>query len=177
MVHYKSLKKELLDKHLNKIFIETGTQYGFGIEVALQCDFEKIYSIDIDSKYHAHCTNKFKEQIETNQIELWIGDSAKMLGNILDRIKEPITFWLDAHGGAGGGTGTVCPLLNELKQIQEHSIDRHTILIDDRRMFGKVWGVGLKEDDVISLLKEINPEYKIEYANGCEPKDIIVAYV
>jgi len=177
MVHYKSLKKELLDKHLNRVFIETGTQYGYGIDVALKCDFEKIYSVDIDSKYHAHCTDKFRDQIESGQIELWIGDSAKMLDNILQRIDEPVTFWLDAHGGAGGGVGTVCPLMKELEQIATHSINTHTILIDDRRMFGKVWGVGLKEEDVINFLKDINPEYKIEYANGCEPKDIIIAYV
>lgn len=175
MVIFKSLKKELLSKHPNRIFIETGSQYGHGIDVALQCDFEKIYSVDIDSKYHAHCTNRFPEQIESKQLELFIGDSAKMLKNILDQIDEPATFWLDAHGGWGGG-GTICPLIPELKQISEHHIKTHTILIDDRRMFGKYWGVGLSEQDVIDLVKDINEDYKIEYANGSEPKDIIVVY-
>ncbi|NBP57394.1 hypothetical protein EBU71_12835 [bacterium] len=176
MVHYKSLTTDLLNKHLKPIFVETGTQFGYGIDVALKCGFDKIYSIDIDSKYHAHCTNKFKDQIDTNQIELYIGDSAKVLKDILAKINDPVTFWLDAHGGWGGG-GTICPILKELAQIAEHDIKDHTILIDDRRMFGKVWGAGLKEEDVINLLKEINPDYKIDYANGCEPKDIIVAYV
>lgn len=176
MVHYKSLTTNLLSKHTNRVFVETGTQFGFGIDVALKCDFEKIYSVDIDSKYHAHCTDKFKEQVESNQVELYIGDSAKMLKDILQKIDEPVTFWLDAHGGGGFG-GSICPIIKELEQIAQHDIKNHTILIDDRRMFGKVWGVGLKEEDVINLLKEINPNYKIEYANGCEPKDIIVAYV
>jgi len=176
MVHYKSLTTNLLSKHTNRIFVETGTQFGYGIDVALKCEFEKIYSVDIDSKYHAHCTDKFKEQIDSNQIELYIGDSATMLKDILAKIDEPVTFWLDAHGGSGFG-GSICPVIKELEQIAEHAIKNHTILIDDRRMFGKVWGVGLKEEDVIDLLKEINPDYKIEYANGCEPKDIIVAYV
>ena len=43
-------------------------------------------------------------------------------------------------------------------------------------MFGKYWGVGLSEQDVIDLVKDINEDYKIEYANGSEPKDIIVVY-
>jgi len=176
MVHYKSLTTTLLSKHPNRIFVETGSQFGYGIDVALKCEFEKIYSVDIDSKYHAHCSTKFKDQVESAQVELYIGDSAKMLKDILSKIDEPVTFWLDAHGGWGGG-GTVCPVIKELEQIAQHGIKDHTILIDDRRMFGKVWGVGLKEEDVINLLKEINPDYKIEYANGCEPKDIIVAYV
>jgi hypothetical protein len=177
MVHYKSLTTNLLNKHLNRIFVETGTQFGYGIDVALKCEFEKIYSVDIDSKYHAHCMDKFKEQVESNKIELYIGDSAKMLKDILEKIDEPVTFWLDAHGGGGVFGGSVCPVLKELEQIAAHRINSHTILIDDRRMFGKIWGIGLKEEDIITLLKDINPDYKIEYANGCEPKDIIVAYV
>jgi hypothetical protein len=174
MIIFNSLKKELLQKYPNRVFIETGSQYGHGIEVALACDFEKIYSIDIDSKYHAHCSQRFAEHVESGKLELFIGDSAQKLKEILALVNEPVTFWLDAHGGLGG-KGTLCPAIPELEQIKHHNINTHTILVDDRRMFGQYWGVGTSEEDVIELIKEINPLYEISYANGSEPKDIIVA--
>jgi hypothetical protein len=177
MVFFKSLTEKLLKEHKKRIFIETGTQHGNGIQVALDCGFEKIYSIDIDPKYHYECSNKFNDAVKSGQLELFIGDSATSLGQILSKIDEPVTFWLDAHGDSGIVGKTTCPISYELEQISKHSINTHTILIDDRRMFGIYWGTGTTEADVINLLKQINPEYKISYADGCEPNDVIVAHV
>lgn len=177
MVIFKSLTKELLSKYTNKIFVETGTQYGYGIDVALECGFEKIYSVDIDSKYHYESSLKFKKEIEEGKVELFIGDSALMLKDILSKIDEPITFWLDAHADAGIIGKSTCPVLDELEQIAQHRIKTHTILVDDRRMFGVYWGVGTKEEDVRNKIISINPFYKLYLADGCEPNDIIVAHV
>jgi hypothetical protein len=177
MVIFKSLSKELLLKHPNRVFIETGTQHGYGIEVALECGFEKIYSIDIDSKFHHEGSIKFKREIEQGRVELFIGDSALMLKDILKYIDEPVTFWLDAHADAGIIGKSTCPVIDELEQIRDHGINTHTILVDDRRMFGVYWGVGTSEDDVKSKILTINPNYQIYLADGCEPNDIIVAYV
>jgi hypothetical protein len=177
MVIFKSLTKELLSKHPNRIFVETGTQYGYGIEVAIECGFEKIYSIDIDSKYHFEATKKFEKEIEEGRVQLFIGDSATFLERILTKVNEPATFWLDAHADAGIIGKSTCPVTYELDQIAKHHIKTHTLLIDDRRMFGVYWGVGTSEQDVIDRVKQVNPKYEFSYADGCEPNDIIVAKV
>jgi hypothetical protein len=176
-VIFKSLNKKLLSQFPNKFFIETGTQQGHGLEVAVDCEFEKIYSVDIDSQCHGHCTQKFKDVIATGRMELFIGDSAVVLAKILEQIDAPATFWLDAHAGAGLIGKAPCPVIYELQQIASHHIKTHTILIDDRRMFGHYWGKGINENDVIDTVKLINPDYTISYADGCEPRDIIVAHV
>lgn len=177
MVHFKSLTVELLSQYKNNTFIETGSQHGYGIEVAIACGFEKIYSIDIDPQCHHECSNKFKKEIDKGQVELFIGDSAIMLQQILKKVYSPVTFWLDAHASAGIIGIATCPVLYELDQIKEHHIKTHTILVDDRRMFGLYWGVGTSEDDVRNKILNINPEYQMYLADGCEPNDIIVAYV
>lgn len=177
MVIFKSLKKEVLDKYTNKVFIETGTQHGYGIDVALESGFEKIYSIDIDSKYHGASSKKFASYIEEGRINLLIGDSAIYLEKILENVNEPATFWLDAHADAGIIGKFKCPVLAELDAISKHHIKTHTIMIDDRRMFGEVWGQGISEQDVLDKIMTVNPNYIISYENGCEPKDIIVARV
>lgn len=177
MVFFKSLTKEVLNKYTNRIFIETGTQHGLGIEVALECGFEKIYSIDLESKYHYECTKKFSSEISSGRVELLIGDSALKLKDILEKIDEPATFWLDAHSDGGLVGVALCPVIYELKQIANHLIKTHSILVDDRRMFGIYWGVGTSEKDVVEAIMQVNPNYKIIYENGCEPNDIIAAYV
>lgn len=177
MVHFKSLTEKLLSKYPNKIFVKTGTQHGYGIEVALECSFEKIYSIDIDPKYHGECSAKFKQEIEDGRIELFIGDTALVFNNILRKVDTPATFWLDAHSAAGIIGKFSCPLIQELDFISQHPIKNHTILVDDRRMFGHYWGAGTKEEEVIAALKKINSAYDISYADGCEPDDIIVAHI
>ena len=60
------------------------------------------------------------------------------MSELLPKISEPITFWLDGHWSAGdtaqGDTNT--PLLQELVEISNHHIKNHTILVDDIRQFG-----------------------------------------
>jgi hypothetical protein len=172
-----SLSKELLSKHLNKIFIETGTQQGYGIDVALKCGFKKIYSIEIDVGVYHECSIKFKQEIKQGRVELLIGDSAFVLKDLLKNIKEPVTFWLDAHAAVGTVGNSMCPIFDELDSIYNHSIKNHTILIDDRRMFGIYWGTGINELEVRNKILTINPKYQIYLADGSEPNDIIVAYV
>ena len=177
MVIFKSLTKELLSKYPNKVFIETGTQYGNGIDVALECGFEKIFSIDIDSKYYFMAQEKYQKEIEEGRVKLFLGDTATTFNTILNQVYDRATFWLDAHADAGIIGKTTCPVIYELEYIANHYIKNHTLLIDDRRMFGHYWGVGTSEKDVIDAVKNINPDYSISYADGCEPNDIIIAYV
>ena len=54
---------ELFQKFVNqsKIFIETGTFSGEGIQCALDAGFEKIYSCDINSEYVERAKEKYKD--------------------------------------------------------------------------------------------------------------------
>ena len=43
-----TLSKSVLSKYKNDIFVETGTLWGEAVEVALECGFKKIYTVEID---------------------------------------------------------------------------------------------------------------------------------
>ena len=106
------------------------------------------------------------------QLTLVHGDSANELKNVLEKIDQPICFWLDAHGGATKYASTdEVPLLKELEVIKSHHIKNHIIAIDDAHLFGQVQYD--KHGDVVcdysnvsyetieSKLLEINPSYDI----------------
>jgi hypothetical protein len=70
--------------------------------------------------------------------------------------------------------------MNKLEKIvqevlKNHPIKNHTLLIDDTRMFGHYWGLGLSKESVIEQVMAINPDYKIQWENGIEANDIMVA--
>ena len=150
-----SLKKEILEKYPNKYFVETGTHVGNSVQLALDCGFEKIITMEINPEKVEH---------------------AKALKLLDDRA----TFWLDAHWDDGPQGEYLCPLPIELEEIQKTSIKNHTLLIDDRRLFGvdnTTWGYTIDEDGILESISDINLDYKISYEDGCVPDDIIVAEV
>jgi len=167
-----SLSVDVLGKYKTDIFVETGTHLGGGITTALFVGFKDIYSIEIDlNKY-----NKIKDLLKYNEsVHLYLGDSKDILPKLLSNLsKERITFFLDAH------SDDYNPLLYELYIIKNSPRNDHIILIDDRRMMGnqnyQCWKY-ITEEDVIKTLKEINPNYNIEYENSFNSlKDIIVAW-
>jgi len=167
------LNTEILKKYKKNInvFIETGTLHGEGIDCALISGFKSIYSIELSGKLYNNCVKKYGNNENVN---LYKGDSAKYLINILFMIKEPALFWLDAHysGGMTVASDKKCPVLDELEAIKKHSIKTHIILIDDVRLFGTEAHDNITILDIVSKLKEINIYYKIVYE-----KDILVAYL
>lgn len=168
-------------KYLNGVFVETGSNEGGGIAEALKVGFKRVISLELAPEFHERCKRRFADN---KNVELVLGDSATHLGPAIDDVKEPITFWLDGHWcGAGTGFGIKgAPIMEELEQIRKHPLaNRHTILIDDRRMLQKTGQGGrdsyfeLTEDQVVAKLKEINPDFVISYEHGHVPNDIIVA--
>lgn len=156
----------LFFKHGN-IFIETGTLYGDGIQKALDAGFKRVISIDIDPAIVEAATKQFAGRPE---VLIILGDSKKALAEQLVYIKEPCTFWLDAHWDMGPVCGEViCPLYDELTAIKNHPIKTHRILIDDMRIVGNPhhhWGKTVQKESIIAMLKEINPNYSIAYTPG-----------
>jgi hypothetical protein len=165
---YKLFKKF----NYNKIFIETGSFIGGGINQAYHAGFKKVISIEISPHYHDYVKKFFRNQ--ESWLELHLGDSGELLEKIIDKIDEPIVFWLDAHYSGGkednvpetGGVDMPHTLFKELEIIKNHKIKTHTILIDDVRLD--------KDFDLIEKLKKkissINSDYTFEFAS---PEDFI----
>ena len=176
-----TLPQEVINRYKNQVFVETGTCFGDGVQLALNAGFKKIYSIEISEELYKQNCERFALEISQGIVQLVNGDSFVELPNILAQISQPITFWLDGHWDPSPHAPGqfVCPLLFELEYIAKHPIRNHTILIDDRRLFGDPnhgWGKEVTEKQVIDQLLSINKDYCLRFEDGYIPCDIIAAY-
>ena len=137
-----------IDKYKTKIMIETGTYNGAMVK-AMKNKFGQIYSIELDSVLAQKAQNKFQQY---NHITILEGDSGKLIKKILDKIDQPVLFWLDAHysGGTTARGDVDTPIVTELKHILNHGIDNHVILIDDAREF-----VGQGDYPKLEIIKKL----------------------
>lgn len=173
-----TLSKLVLEKYINPYFIETGTQYGYATAIAIELGFEKIISIELDSKLQENNINTFQNYISNGIVNLITGDSLTELIKIIPIIDKPCTFWLDAHVDKGPLGVKKCPLYEELDAIQSSSIKTHTIMIDDLRIIGNGgWGANVSLNSIKEKIISINPNYKIVLEDGHVPNDILVAYI
>lgn len=173
------LSIDYLDRYSNgKIFVETGTYMGDTVWMALEWEkFDKIHSTEIHVELYSRAVKLFSHK---PQVKIWNEESFEAIDHILtDEKNATCTFWLDAHasGPLEGGRFGGSPLLHELASIKKHGNTQHTIFIDDRRLFGSEEWKGVKEEDALKLLKEINPDYNIIFLDGHVEKDIICATV
>lgn len=152
-------------------YIETGTYLGNGIKRVLD-EYNKIYSIELSQKWYDYNVEQFK----TNEnVKMFFGDSKKVLPQLLNDIKEPVTIYLDAHySGSFTEFGEEeTPLLKELEFLKNREYD-DIIIIDDCRLLGKSGTAGtdghhiyptmeydwtdITEEKIIKLIK---PGYKL----------------
>lgn len=153
------------------IFIETGTYTGKTIE-KLKDKYKEYHTVEIVEAFHTKTKKLFEG---SDNVKFYLGNSPVVLKYILASIDEPVTFWLDAHYQGGQQPGdTHAPIKSELKVIKEHHINTHMIMIDDVRLFRNY---GTSVEEVTRLLKDINPEYVVEFFPGVTPTDVIVAYI
>lgn len=164
----------------NRVFIETGSYRGDGIQLAIDAGYEKIISIDLDPEAIDFCKNRFDLFNHPRpDIILRQGDSADCLTTVLEFCNEPITFWLDSHWQMLEGTepgNNPFPLRHELAQIYRHQIKQHTILIDDMLIMQPDI-VGFSNNEVRKWLMDINPDYKLEYFANPVINNILVAHL
>ena len=189
-----------LSDYKNNIFIETGTYQGDGVKQALWSGFNNIYSIEIDESRFNKCREMFKD---CENVTIIHGDSGIELSTLLEKINEPVTFWIDAHYCADGAHigDKWSPIKDELNAIKLHHIKTHTILIDDWRCMdnthidytwneqtnlgskvsvddknGKEVGF-LGKDICLEFIKSINHNYKLSFVNGVEENDVLCCVV
>jgi hypothetical protein len=183
-----SLNKHNLCKYSNNnYFFETGTFSAGGVQIAINCGFKNVISIEVYEKFQLDNIEKFRG---LDHVKLYIGDSEAIMWDLIKDIDESITFFLDSHTmpHTGNAMGIrEIPLLQEIDIIAKHPIKTHTIMIDDRRLFGysghapmpisKGWD-SILEQSIIEKLLTINPNYKIVYEDTSNAtRDILVAHV
>jgi hypothetical protein len=164
---YSNIVKDIKSNY--KIFIETGTYMGNGVQTAYNLGFKNIYSIEFSDYYYNYCIQRFKDY---HNIHLYKGGSATLLNEILQNITEPSVIFLDAHYCADGVTGldnVWIPIKEELEAIKNNKIKEHIIIIDDMMAMDNThfdaktgkWAGAPGIDKVINLLIDINPNYEI----------------
>ena len=146
-----SIKQEVINKYITdlkyKIFIESGTYLGDMIEVQKN-KFEQLYSIEVVERLFNQAVLRFNND---KHIEILLGDSSKVLHELMPRIKQSAIFWLDGHysGGVTGMGELECPIFGELEAIINNLSVPHCILIDDARLF-----VGAKSYPTIKEIED-----------------------
>lgn len=162
--------KSYQKKYGLQILIETGTYLGTMVN-ATRDTFKKIYTIELDKKLYLHAKNKFKK---FKFINVYPGDSTKILPNLLKKINTPCLFWLDAHFSKGITAKGIkeTPIIEELNSIFKHKVKSHVILIDDANEF-----TGENDYPSLSYLMKIiskNTNLKLEIKHNIiiiAPKD------
>ena len=174
-----TLRPEVLSKYPNDVFIETGTFFGDGCMVAVQCGFKKIISFEISQERFMDVSRRF---VGYPQVDLVFGDTYELFPLLMGKIPDRrCTFWLDAHNPEGGvvhrhpDQWSRVPILFELAAIAKHPIKNHTIMIDDMNHFRSGVFDHITEQQLKDALFSINPDYRIVYEDGAGHETIMVA--
>src|SRR4030095_15938893 len=81
-----------------KTFVETGTHVGNTAKWAAK-HFDRVITIEVSEDLY--CRAK-KELCELPNVDLRLGPSPTILRSIVETLKAPALFWLDAGPGTGG---------------------------------------------------------------------------
>jgi hypothetical protein len=145
----------LIQRHRTRIFFETGTGLGDGIQRMKQPEygFDLLISCDIDKELADHAAKTFRQ--EPARIRIYNAEGPTVLRDILPQLPldQPIFYWLDSHFAnsdynlgdkplvsheASGLPDVRLPAWNEIKIIKELRIDkgaRDLILLDDIMLY------------------------------------------
>lgn len=149
----------------SKIFIETGTNKGDGIQRALDSGFEKVLSVEANQDLFIKSRERF---FRDGRVKIWFGKSYDTLPEMLTQINERCVFWLDAHPSGPGTAGHInlvqgdtnwhqdSIIKKELAVILAHRND-HVILIDDMQ------GLDELTQGYINTILAVNQAYKWEF--------------
>jgi hypothetical protein len=144
-----------------EIFVETGTGEGEMV-AAMAARFRRVVSIELDPRLAELARQRFRHLAH---VEVFEGDSEKLLPAVLADIAEPCLFWLDAHATSFGARGPrVTPILGELAAIFAHPVTGHTVLIDDARLFA-VGGGYPSLAELRAVVKAARDDWSLEVAD------------
>lgn len=177
------LRSSLNLKHAHcSTFVETGTFHGAGVRRALAEGYERVISIEIDDKLYKENLDRFSAEINESRVNIFLGDSAYLVSDIVSEIDEPISFWLDAHDQTMSGAGVgdcKCPIIEELDGIMrsrslcERRMD--ILFIDDLRLIEDPragWNINI--GDLYKKIWEYNPDFVITREEGRVKHDVMM---
>lgn len=112
-------------------FVETGTFRG-GTTLWAAKHFKKVVTLEINPEFSRAVASR--PDCPKN-IEFMVGDSAKLMPQVVERLEGSAVFWLDGHycGPGTGDASAECPIMEELAALTK-AIEP-IILIDDARCF------------------------------------------
>ena len=129
------LNSGILSKHVNPVFVETGTYQCEAVELAIKLGFKTIHTIEWDPGMAKAAKARY---VSNPAVHTYMGDSADQLIPIVQGLTQPTTFWLDAHPLVTPmPLFTPCfPLLREILVLSRFLPNIPcTILMDDMRTF------------------------------------------
>jgi len=159
----------------SEYFVETGTYMG-ETTTGVSPLFKKCWSIEASQVHYDFSSYRLAPPLRTN-VSLFFGESQVELPGVLTLVKgegssankpNNIIFFLDAHYSGGEKITTFksqsgpCPTLQELEVIRDSGISESIILVDDFSSFGVSPGYPTS-DDVLEVVKQINPNYQAVY--------------
>jgi hypothetical protein len=114
-------------------FIETGTYMG-DMAHAVRDTFDRIITVELDGSFCRAARWRLRKLSHVTVIQ---GDSSAVLPTLLQSVREPCLFWLDAHysGWPTSKADTETPVVRELDAILDHPVRDHVVLIDDACCF------------------------------------------
>ena len=126
--------REYARKYNLRVLVETGTFFGDMVE-AMKADFDRIYSIELDEELYEKAKERFKR---VKHVKLICGDSGIELRRVMNKLDQPVLFWLDGHylPGVTARAEKDTPIYEELDYILNFPNIGHVIIIDDARCFG-----------------------------------------
>jgi hypothetical protein len=125
--------RDLAKRYKLGTMIESGTYFG-QMDFTLKDVFSQIYTIELVPHLHAKAKSWLAKY---PHIDCILGDSSVVIPSLLNILRQPCLFWLDAHysGGLTGKTDIETPISFELDAVLNHTIRNHVVLIDDARLF------------------------------------------
>jgi hypothetical protein len=120
-------------RHGCSLLVETGTYLG-DTSYAQSRNFRRVITIEVAEPIHRWNVGRFRG---IPNVEARLGDSGKVLREVVPGIAEPVLYWLDGHfsGGPTGKGEKECPIYEELSAIFASSREDFVVLIDDARLF------------------------------------------
>lgn len=154
--------KRYAKRYAIRSFVETGTLRGDMIQGILR-EFSDITSIELDSTLAEQARYKFRHCRNVRVVQ---GDSTLMLPAIVQSLRVPTIFWLDAHYSGGvTARGTVdTPIQEEISCLLRHPLIATVILIDDARCFDGTNGYP-RLDALATLVARIQPDLNFSVCN------------
>ena len=161
-------------------FVETGTLNG-GTIFGMEPFFDTLYTIEVSERYYNGTKNRYKG----NKITFLLGDSSKVLGDVVPTLAEPTIFFLDGHWSSGDtGRGEKdCPLVEEITHIATAFKHKAIIIVDDFRLFGlgPPTGVGenwmeIRKDTLLEILgTRVGEVYHLD--SECAKDDRLIIHI